>query len=107
MAPISPLLPQYLGLAAIGSLCLASYIIAVFTYRIWFSPLSHIPGPRLAAATRWYEFYFDAVKIGKYYLEIERMHRIYGTYLFSVAVQACSGIHTHGCGRTNRQNNAV
>lgn len=54
------------------------YAITLGIYRVYFSPLSHIPGPRLAAATRWYELYHDAYKVGKYYLEIEKMHKRYG-----------------------------
>ena len=55
------------------------YIFFLYIYRIYFSPLSHIPGPKLAAATRWHEFYYDAVKVGQFYREVEQMHRDYGT----------------------------
>jgi hypothetical protein len=57
------------------------YIVTLYVYRIWFSPISHIPGPKLAAATRWYEFYYDAILIGKYYVQIQEMHKQYGTSL--------------------------
>ena len=47
-------------------------------YRLCLSPLASIPGPKFAAATRWYEFYYDCVLPGKFFLEIERMHKSYG-----------------------------
>ncbi|KAJ5716367.1 hypothetical protein N7493_008278 [Penicillium malachiteum] len=47
-------------------------------YRVYFHPLRHIPGPKLAAATSIYEFYFDVIKGGMFVWEIERLHKIYG-----------------------------
>lgn len=47
-------------------------------YRLFFSPLAAIPGPRLAAATAWYEFYWDCPRKGHYMFKIEQMHREYG-----------------------------
>ncbi|OTB00209.1 hypothetical protein M426DRAFT_268132 [Hypoxylon sp. CI-4A] len=41
-------------------------------------PLSHIPGPKLAAATWWYEGWFDLILGGRYTHEIRRMHEVYG-----------------------------
>ncbi|KAK1997559.1 cytochrome P450 [Colletotrichum falcatum] len=41
-------------------------------------PLSHIPGPRLCAATYIPEFYYDVVLFGRYTREIHRMHDKYG-----------------------------
>ncbi|KAF6835131.1 trichodiene oxygenase [Colletotrichum musicola] len=41
-------------------------------------PLSHIPGPKLAAATYIPEFYHDVILFGRYTREIQRMHQIYG-----------------------------
>ena len=47
-------------------------------YRLCLTSLARIPGPKFAAATRWYEFYYDCVLPGKFFLEIERMHKAYG-----------------------------
>ncbi|KOS41655.1 hypothetical protein ACN38_g7501 [Penicillium nordicum] len=47
-------------------------------YHLYFHPLSNFPGPKLAAATFLYEFYYDVVKSGMYIWEIERMHEKYG-----------------------------
>ena len=54
------------------------YACVTVIYRLCFSPLAGFPGPKIAAATGWYEFYFDVVKRGKYVYEIENMHRQYG-----------------------------
>jgi hypothetical protein len=49
-------------------------------YHLYFHPLSKFPGPKLAAATYLYEFYYDVIKSGMYIWEIERMHERYGEY---------------------------
>ncbi|KDN67898.1 putative cytochrome P450 [Colletotrichum sublineola] len=41
-------------------------------------PLSHIPGPKLSAATYLPEFYYDVILYGRYTTEIRRMHEQYG-----------------------------
>lgn len=38
---------------------LAAYMATVTFHRLWINPLSNFPGPRFAAATFWYEFYYD------------------------------------------------
>lgn len=43
-----------------------------------FHPLHQFPGPKLAAATILYEFWFDMVLCGRYTREIKRMHEVYG-----------------------------
>ncbi|KAF3396164.1 Trichodiene oxygenase [Penicillium rolfsii] len=43
-----------------------------------FHPLSHIPGPKLAAATWFYEGWYDLILGGMYTNEIRRMHEVYG-----------------------------
>jgi len=51
--------------------------------RLYFHPLAHIPGPKLAAITWWYEFYFDGILQGKYVFKIQELHRRYGTPLLT------------------------
>lgn len=54
------------------------YSIGWGVYHLYFSELAGFPGPKLAAATSWYEFYYDCWRNGKYIFEIEKMHRKYG-----------------------------
>ncbi|KAF2248555.1 cytochrome P450 [Trematosphaeria pertusa] len=65
---------------AIGAFAAVSVIrfVCLVIYRLYFSPLAKFPGSKLAAATGWYEFYFDYRYNGKYVFEIERMHKKYG-----------------------------
>jgi hypothetical protein len=63
--------------ALIGSLLLC-YTICTLTYRLMLSPLAKFPGPKLAAATIYYEVFFDIVKGGRFMWEIDRMHQQYG-----------------------------
>ena len=75
-----------------------TYYGTVVFYRLLFHPLARFPGPRLAAATRWYEAYYDVVKGGKYTLKIAEMHKNYGRPTeplqtsFSVTVE-CVRVH--------------
>ncbi|KAF3020206.1 hypothetical protein E8E14_011129 [Neopestalotiopsis sp. 37M] len=56
---------------------LSSYL-ALILHRLSFSPIAGFPGPKLAAASGWYEFYYDVLKPGMYIYEIEKMHEKYG-----------------------------
>ncbi|KAL2011465.1 hypothetical protein VTN00DRAFT_4183 [Thermoascus crustaceus] len=53
-------------------------ILCLIFYRLFLHPLAKFPGPKLAAVTTWYEFYYDAIKSGQYTFEIRRMHEKYG-----------------------------
>lgn len=54
------------------------YIAGTLTYRLYFHPLAKFPGPKLAAATRWYEAYYDVVCRGRYTFKIAELHKKYG-----------------------------
>jgi hypothetical protein len=54
------------------------YPIYLAVTRLYFSPISHIPGPKLVAISGWSEFYYDYFKSGKYIFEIKKMHERYG-----------------------------
>jgi hypothetical protein len=60
------------------AIVLLLYIVTRAIQRLYFSPLSHIPGPKLAALTWWYEFYFDVIQQGRYVFKIEKLHKQYG-----------------------------
>jgi len=58
-----------LGLCYLGLLCL---------YRLFLHPLAKFPGPRLAAISNSYEFYYDVIQQGKFTEHIQKLHEIYG-----------------------------
>jgi hypothetical protein len=47
-------------------------------YRLYFHPLSHIPGPKLAALTFLYQTYYSLVNGSRFYAQIGKLHKIYG-----------------------------
>ncbi|KAL2424332.1 Cytochrome P450 monooxygenase [Exophiala dermatitidis] len=64
-----PILLALIGVAAIAS---------VAVYRLYFHPLSKVPGPKLAAVSRLYDFYYDCILGGKFAFKIQELHNIYG-----------------------------
>jgi len=60
---------------------IAVYFICTVVYHLLFHPLAGFPGPKLAAATKGYEFYYDVVRGGQFFREIQRMHEVYGKYI--------------------------
>ncbi|CAG9960707.1 unnamed protein product [Clonostachys byssicola] len=63
---------------AILLLSWTGYFLLILAYRLTFHPLAKFPGPKIAAATHAYEFWFDVVRWGRYTHEIRRMHERYG-----------------------------
>ena len=81
MSDLSP----FAWLSSISSRALAiafgvwvAYLVFLAIYRLFLSPLSKFPGPKLAALTLWYEFYYDVIKEGRYTWKIRDLHAKYG-----------------------------
>ena len=76
----SPVPEHVLFAATVGALVALLYGVILVVYRATIHPLARYPGPKLAAATKWYEFYFDILKSpgGQFMFEINRMHERYG-----------------------------
>ncbi|KAJ0337554.1 hypothetical protein COL922a_006655 [Colletotrichum nupharicola] len=53
------------------------YSIGLRFYRLFFHPLRKIPGPWYAAATSWYEFYYDVVLDGQLVRQYPILHEKY------------------------------
>jgi len=62
----------------LATLVAVLYLVYGITWRLFWSPLAKFPGPKLAAVTLWYEFYYDVLRTGRYMWEIEKMHEKYG-----------------------------
>lgn len=67
---------QILQTIAVASL---AYCFGEGLRRLFYHPLSHIPGPKLAALTWWYEFYYDVIQPGRYIFKIQELHQEYGS----------------------------
>lgn len=62
-------------------------------HRLFLSPLATIPGPKLAALTSWYEFYYDVIKPGKYIWKIQDLHVEYGEHYLLFLEIIWSDVH--------------
>jgi hypothetical protein len=78
---------DYLQLLFLLASCIALWLLYGVIYNLFLSPYAKFPGPRLAALTSWYEFYWDGVHNGQYYFRIEEMHKRYGPYSLTILRQ--------------------
>jgi hypothetical protein len=49
-------------LATLFVVCI-TYGVGLAIHRLWLSPIAKFPGPKLAALTKWYEFYYEVIKM--------------------------------------------
>lgn len=56
----------------------AAYLLALAFHRLYLDPLAKFPGPKLAALSRWYEFYYDVVLRGQFTFHVKELHQRYG-----------------------------
>lgn len=75
-----PLLSINEFIVLLACICVV-YNVALVVYCLYFSPLAKFPGPKLAAATMWYGYYYDVVKRGRYTWKIAELHAQYGSLL--------------------------
>jgi hypothetical protein len=54
------------------------YVLKTVLYRLYFHLLAKFPGPKKAAATRWYEFYHEIYRGGRFHQVIDAVHDQYG-----------------------------
>jgi hypothetical protein len=64
------------------------YLLGLATYRLYLSPLARFPGPRLAALSNWYEFYYDVMLQGNFTFHIQDLHEQYGMSILGQPVRA-------------------
>ena len=86
------------GLTTWGVGGLLAYLLTKAIYRGYLLHLlRNIPGPKLAAITSYYEFYFNVIKRGTFVWHLEKLHETYGEYSSSLAY----GIHSSLYGRSH------
>ena len=82
----SPSLAQ-LALYAVAAWVLWTAAWAV--YNLYFHPLAKFPGPRLAAATEWWQVWLEVVTEQSLSLKLWELHAIYGVYTTHAQSHPC------------------
>lgn len=63
--------------SVLGAWLLTRIVQAVVS--VYFGPLSHVPGPKLAAATTWWRAYIEVVKQVSWTDKLVELHSVYGS----------------------------
>ena len=74
---------QTLPLSIIAFYTVAIYLaskIVIIVQRVFFHPLSRVPGPAICATSRLYEFWWDSVHHGRLWSRMPKLHEKYGTF---------------------------
>ncbi|KAL2126994.1 hypothetical protein VTI74DRAFT_11498 [Chaetomium olivicolor] len=87
----------------------AVYLVGLAIYRLYMSPIARFPGPKLAALTNWYEFYYDVVRQGEFTWHIQKLHKKYGPIIRITPTELhiddpdyYDVLYTRGAGRRNK-----
>jgi hypothetical protein len=67
-----------MALFEIVATSITAQLVYIIVWRLFFSPIAQIPGPKLAALTSWYEFYYDVIRGGQFVWHIQELHDQYG-----------------------------
>lgn len=70
------------SLVATALTIVVGYLSYIVVARLLLSPLARFPGPKLAALSNWYEFYFDVLQQGQFTAHIQKLHDKYGVSAF-------------------------
>ncbi|KAH7347993.1 cytochrome P450 monooxygenase-like protein [Pyrenochaeta sp. MPI-SDFR-AT-0127] len=75
LGPESYLSTPTAAIYAAGLVCSVAYVVF---YRLFFHPLAHIPGPKLAALTFLYQTYHSFKNGSRFYKQVGLLHKKYG-----------------------------
>lgn len=81
---------SFVTLLAAALAAILLYFAAVLFYRLHFHPLAGFPGPKLAAISNLYEFYYDVWLQGQFTMHLLDLHARYG--IFSVFLRHVSSL---------------
>ncbi|KAK4445417.1 cytochrome P450 [Podospora aff. communis PSN243] len=76
LATMETYLTAGIALYAVQGLLL--WAVSTAVYRHYFHPLAHIPGPPVAGVTRLYIWYWNVIRDGHLYRQLEDLHAQYG-----------------------------
>lgn len=69
-----------IALPIIATVIWLVYLVGLACYRLYFHPIAGFPGPKLAALSKWYEFYYEVICQGQFTFHIQDLHQKYGLY---------------------------
>ena len=88
-----PILSDLVSSPLVLAICAYAIIVGAWTiYSVYFGPLAKFPGPKLAAATLWYECYYDVVLGGQYTFKIKELHQQYGMSKQAASFSCCGAL---------------
>nr|ATW01302.1 CloA [Claviceps gigantea] len=75
-----------------ASVCVAFPWVMKSIYNLYFHPLRNVPGPRLAALTNFYAFYWNWIREGGYSKQFSQLHQHYNSPVIRIGPNS---VHTN------------